>query len=302
MEQEGPEPPVPEALPAAQPPSAYPGLVVGSAALISALLFLPWVARIPYGGLALNAALGWGAYGVLLHRERLLRAAGNWAIVALLGFLATPHLTRVVAHQLGTRLPLGLDYTLAFLVLAVASGVGLLQALARWMGPKRGAMGAALAGAVASGSLAAIAALTSSTLTREGLLLVGLALLVTAAAVAVQGFVARRLPWAAPRVLASGPALAVSATQLLDGVVTYLAVVDPLGLAPGEFHEQVPLSGLVLATTGVGYPLLKWCLAMAIAFAFERHTWSLASRRVGLYLLILALGLGPALYSALQTL
>lgn len=277
------------------------GLVAGAVALVLAALFLPFFTSVPYGGILLNAALAWGAYSFLVHRDALLHQAGDAGIAAFLGYLGLPFLTRMVAHQVGFRLPLVLEFTIAFTVLAIAFAVGVLQALSLVVSPPRSAQITGVVGAAGFAALGAVAIATSPTRTVGGLALVGLTALLVPALLVLQWMVARRLP-PRMRVWARGPALAVAATQLFDGIVTYLAVVDPLGLAPGEFHEQVPLSDLILRATGVGYPILKWALALAIGYALENHGWKSASKRIAFYLVLLAIGLGPALYSGSQLL
>ncbi|HET6399032.1 MAG TPA: hypothetical protein VFH47_05710, partial [Candidatus Thermoplasmatota archaeon] len=69
----------------------------------------------------------------------------------------------------------------------------------------------------------------------------------------------------APRVQALGSpaALAVAATQLLDGVVSYLAVRNPFGWLEEPHREQVRVSAILLEQTGPGFVLAKWGLALA---------------------------------------
>ncbi len=247
----------------------------------------------------LNLGLAWGLFAALQWGVARFDAAGDAAIVQFLPFLAWPFLARRFAHQHGTLLPLFLEYTVAFTCLSVAAALGLFLLLGRRRA-RRGAIVTGGVGALVTLGLMVLVIGTDPSLSARGLILFGLTGVLVGACLAAQWTVARFGPWGTIRRLAAAPALAIAGTQLFDGIVTYLAVVDPLDLAPGEFHEQVPLSRLVLEATGVGYPLLKWGLAIGIGFALSSTPFRTSPQRIGLYLILLWVGLGPALYSGFQ--
>lgn len=68
------------------------------------------------------------------------------------------------------------------------------------------------------------------------------------------------------------------------------------------FQEEVVLSAAMLEATGPGYPVAKW--AIALTFAYYMDGYEPAERtsvsRLGAYLLVTLLGLGPGLFSTTQ--
>ena len=283
-------------------PADWMGLVVGASSLLLAVFLLRAVAPVPYGLLFVNLGMVWGVSTLLRLSADALHDGGNMAVLQFLPFLAWPFLVRRLADQNGTRLPLFLDFTVAFTSLCVASALGsFLLAHRRSQGP----WSARAIGIVGTGvALILVGAVlaTNPALSRGGLTLFILTDVAVVVCLVAQWFVARRMHTGKARRLAAGPALAIAGTQLFDGIVTYLAVVDPLGLAPGEFQEQVPLSRLILEASGIGYPVLKWALAIGIGITLEATRFKSASHRVGVYLLLFWVGLGPALFSGFQLL
>lgn len=288
--------------------ATYLGL--GIAAILLAMFALPWVAfHVPFGILALDVFMVLGLLGVLrMLALRFADVGRDPFIVALSPFLAVPFMMRLWAGRSGVAYPLGLRFTVAIEVLLLAVGLVVWLAVRR-LRADRGARHAGVATFLA-GSVAALAflgaALASGTpVSVEGFPLLSLAVFIVASAVLVQRIVATRLPWPTLRAWSSGPALAMTAAQLLDGVVTYLAVKDPLGLAPGEYHEEVALSALILRYAGIAYPLLKWALALGVTYAIERWAGkehSDPAGRVTYFLTLIYVGLGPGLYSSIQIL
>lgn len=281
-----------------------PGLVIGVLALATAWFGLPIVARVPLGGLLLNLGLAWGAYAVVeigIHRQPAPHA--QW-VPALAPWLAAPMLLRMHLVAMQESLPAWVIMTWTLEAMSIALGV--VAALAyRHLLDDLASTRAAL---TCSGGIALALCLVFLLLhvtmpepvPRGALTVFALAVALVAAALSAQHFLLRSSGKPAVRVLAGGAALAVTASQLLDGVVTYLAVVDPLGLLDRQMTEQVALSAWLLETTGVGYPIVKWVLALGIAFLLEREWRAVkepAAKRTGIYLAILFVGLGPALYS-----
>lgn len=282
-----------------------PGLVVGVLALATAWFGLPIVARVPLGGLLLNLGLAWGAYAVVeigIHRQPASHA--QW-VPALAPWLAAPMLLRMHLVAVQESLPAWVITTWTLEAMSIALGVAAALAYRHLLDDLASTRAALACSAGIALALCFVFLLLHVTMPepvpRGALTVFALAVALVAAAVAAQHFLLRSNSRpAALRVLAGGAALAVTASQLLDGVVTYLAVVDPLGLLDRPMTEQVALSAWLLDTTGVGYPIVKWVLAVGIAFLLEREWRAVkepAAKRTGIYLAILFVGLGPALYS-----
>lgn len=299
-------PPVAGAPLAPKEPAPWWGLAWGGVALAATLVALPIIGAFPFGILALDGLLAWGFLSLLrLTIGRIDAAATNGLIVALTPWLAVAFLGRLLAARQGFLLPLFLRYTILLEagVLAFALGIYSVMRRRRMAARARTAkLTAGWAGAAVVAILLAVIVFTSTRLTAQGSALLGATLLLVATAVGLQWATGRWLGSERSLVLATGPALVLAAAQLLDGVVTYLAVRDPLGIAPGEFHEEVALSALLLEYSGVGFPLLKWLLALVVAYTIDRprptHLQMAPAKRLGFYLLITYLGLGPGLYSS----
>lgn len=282
-----------------------PGLMAGVLALATAWFALPTLVGIPFGGLALNLALAWGAYTVVelgIHRRP---APHTWWVPALAPWLAAPMLLRMHLLAMGEDLPAWVAVTWTLEAMSIALGTATVVAYRHLMddlAPTKAAL--ACSGAIGF-LLSAVFLLLHVTMpepVRGGALAIfALTLLVVGGAVAAQHLLLRSNSRPGWRAVAGGAALAVTASQLLDGVVTYLAVIDPFHLLAEPMTEQVALSAWLLETTGIGYPIAKWALAIAIAFILERD-WRGSTeptpRRTGIYLALIFLGLGPALYSA----
>jgi hypothetical protein len=128
---------------------------------------------------------------------------------------------------------------------------------------------------------------------------------IVAGALLLQRWAARRAGPGMAALFASGPGLLVAMGQLADGVTSYLAVSDPFGLLAREIGEQVALSAWLIEHTGPAYPVLKWILALGAVYAIEAHGAEKQMGqvpRLGLYLVMLLLGFGPAVFSATQLL
>lgn len=273
------------------------------------LLAADRLARVPGAEIVVTLVVAWSLLAWIdrAARARELPVGDGW-ILALAGFLAWPVLGRHIAGALGIRVPEALTAGLLLEGLAVGLGVALVAVLTGPLG-RPWAMAwrsVAVVGAALGGlGLAVLVGLAWPLETGTGVVL----LLVAGAlglALVLQRALARQGPWERLRGLAEGPALLVAGAQLLDGLVSYLAVRDPLGLLDGRFQEEVALSALVLDAAGPLYPLAKWGIALAFVLFLEqaeRGAGELEGRgRVGAYLLVVLFGLGPGLFSAIQLL
>lgn len=282
--------------------SLAPGLVAGALALATALFALAAVRSFPLGGLALNLALAWGAYSVLRVGVHLRPASHSWWVPSVAPWLATPMLLRMHLASAGSAMPSWVASTWTLEALAVVAAVAITLAYGHLLEPYATTRAALATTGVLGGALGVVLVLLHITMPQpvapDALAVFGLTVLAVAAALAVQWLVLRRRGrWA---VLAGGAALAATASQLLDGFVTYLAVVDPFDLLARDMHEQVALSAWLLEYTGIGYPIVKWLLALGIAWALEqgwRNAAQPAAQRTGAYFAVILLGLGPGLYS-----
>ncbi|MFA5943543.1 MAG: DUF63 family protein [Candidatus Thermoplasmatota archaeon] len=281
-----------------------PGLLMGIIALATAWFALPLVLRVPLAGLALNVALAWGAYTVIGIAVHVRPASHAMWVPALAPWLAAPMLLRMHLMAAGEVLPLWVATTWTLEALSVTFGAAVVIAYGHLM-DNLATTKAALtsAGLLGLGLNVVFLLLHIAMPTRaatESLAVFGLAVVAVVAALCVQHFTLRSARHARWHTLAGGAALAVAASQLLDGFVTYLAVVDPFDILAREMHEQMALSAFLLETTGIGYPIIKWILALGLALLLER-AWVKSpeslQRRTGTYLGLIFVGLGPALFS-----
>lgn len=284
--------------------SRSPGLVAGVLALATAWFGIATVARFPFGVLAVNLGLAWGAYTVVelgIHRRPATHAL--W-VPALAPWLAAPMLLRMHLLAMDEAVPLWVAGTWTLEALSVGLGVFTVLAyrhLLDDLASTRAALACSGGFALALCTVFILLHLTMPQPVQAGAITIfALTVAFVAIAVAAQHTFLRSNRRPAWRAIAGGAALAVTASQLLDGVVTYLAVVDPLGLLDRTMTEQVPLSAWLLETTGIGYPIVKWALALVIAYLLERE-WRTGdeptAKRTGIYLALIFVGLGPALYS-----
>ena len=281
-----------------------PGLVTGVIALATAWFALPWVLQVPFGGLALNLGIAYGAYTVIAVAIHVRPAQHTWWVPALAPWLAAPMLLRMHLFAAGEVLPLWIATTWTLEGIALAFGAMVVLAYRHLLDDLATTKAALIAGGILGLALNVVFIVLHVTMPSpaapDSLAVFSLALVTVVAAVCVQHFALRTAKQARWKSLAGGAALAVAASQLLDGVVTYLAVVDPFDLLAREMHEQVALSAFLLETTGVGYPVVKWILALGLALMLER-AWAKSPeslpRRTGTYLALIFVGLGPALYS-----
>lgn len=280
-----------------------------AAGVLAALLWFPLVDA--SSGTLVVTLLSVGlAAGTMGAAARLLRWGGlaitDGLIAGAAGYLGWPVLARRLSRVTAIEVPAALSMGLLLEVASVLVGLFLVATLGRWRpDPTSGAGPVATMGIVGwGGSLAALAAFASTTgEPSQGVAVVlGLTGATVAAALAAQRLVAVRV--GGPRLAAFGtaPALVVAGAQLLDGMVSYLAVVDPLEVLAGRFQEQVAVSATLLDTTGLGYPLAKWGIALAfVTFLDGDRTLSRSGiARLGAYLVVALLGLGPGLFSTTQ--
>lgn len=304
MTQPLPEPAAPAVVDVAWRREAAPGLVAGGLGLATAWFGLPYIVGVPFAGLALNLALAWGAYAVVGIGIHLRPASHSWWVPALAPWLAVAMLLRMHLAAAGEPMPAWMATTWSLEALAIVAAVTVALAYGHLLDEYATTRAALWATGILGVSLSAVLVLLHVTMpepVKTGALSVFLlAITSVAVAVATQHFALRRVRRQDIRVLAGGAALAATASQLLDGFVTYLAVVDPFGLLTEDMHEQVALSAWLLEHTAIGYPVAKWALALGVGFLLERG-WSKTAepvrQRTGTYLALIFIGLGPALYS-----
>lgn len=281
-----------------------------SVGLLAVIAWIPVVGGVDAtrtAALLLSAGLAAGLLGLA---SLLLRDAGlppdDGVIVALLGFLGWPVLLRRAFHLAESPLPRLLSIGLLLEVTVLAAGLVLLWALARSSGPRPSRISPAMAvGPIAWGVSGATLLLVLFWLgsPRAGTWTVlALTGLVVVAALVVQHATASRSRDHRLTALGSGPALVIAGTQLLDGVVSYMAIRDPLGVLAGRFQEEVLLSAVILEATGPGYPIAKWALALVFAYYVDADPSEdrPSISRLGAYLLVGLLGMVPALFSTTQ--
>ena len=281
-----------------------PGLMTGVIALATAWFGLPLVLQVPLAALALNVALAYGAYTVIAVAIHVRPATHAWWVPALAPWLAAPMLLRMHLVSAGESLPLWVVTTWTLEALSLCFGAMVVLAYCHLLHDLATTKAALISGGVLGLVLSVVFVLLHLSMPEPAapgsVAVFGSTVAIVAAALALQHFALRSSKDARWRSLAGGAALAVSTSQLWDGVVTYLAVVDPLDLLAREMHEQVALSAFLLEATGIGYPLIKWALALVLAFVLER-SWAKSPqslpRRTGIYLGLIFVGLGPAVYS-----
>lgn len=290
------------------PRATLAGLIAGLLAAVAAVVVPDQVAQVPFGMTFLHVGLAAGLVGLAdtIHRRTRARANDAW-IAACTPMLAIPLLVaRLLDPATLAALPRWVSQGLvaeAFLVALILGVIGLGGLTGR---PGRWAPGPwtlAIAGTVLVAGLIGLHLATGAR-PPGGLAIGAIALAGTGVALCAQVLAAGRLggPWSA---LARAPALIVAGVHLSDGLVAYLAVSDPFGLAPRAFSEQTPFSAFLLATVGLGYPLAKWGLGVAIAYLFDvrgpEDGHSMVTRW-GAYMFTILLGLYPGLFSLLHVL
>lgn len=304
----GGDPVPPEEAPSSAPSWEPAGLIAGALALIAWGPVLGAIRTPEAAAYVLSAGL---AGGVLAWASLVLRSAklapGDGVIAALIGFLGWPVLLRRGFGLLAIRPPPELTAGMLLEGLSVAIGLGLLWVFARSRAraPDGVSDAARLTGAVGwGGTLAGLTAVLLAAGPPEpgAWLVLALAAVVILAALALQRGLSLRSSKPQFTAFASAPALVLAGSQLLDGVVSYLAVNDPLGVLAGRFQEEVLLSAALLEAIGPGYPIAKWGIALVFVYYMDAidappgpSIW-----RLGTYLLVALLGLVPGLFSTTQ--
>lgn len=301
--------PIPDPAPSPETGLAWrrqtaPGLLAGVLALATAWFGLPYLVGVPFSGLALNLALALGAYSVVGIGIHLRPASHAWWVPALAPWLAVAMLLRMHLVATGEPLPIWMATTWTLEAIALAAAVAVTLAYGHLLDEYATTRAALWTTGILGVSLSAVLILLHVTMPEPvqagALAIFLLAVAGVGLALTAQRFALGRMRRQEIRVLAGGAALATTASQLLDGFVTYLAVVDPFGLLAEDMHEQVALSAWLLDHTGIGYPVAKWTLALCVGFLLERG-WSKSAepirQRTGTYLALIFIGLGPALYS-----
>ncbi|MEK6986217.1 MAG: DUF63 family protein [Candidatus Thermoplasmatota archaeon] len=282
------------------------GLIGGAVALFISLVGLRYVAPLPAGLLLLDGALVWGylSFAKTLGLWRGREPDGAW-MTAVAASLAIPTALRFLAVQQAWSLPVAFYRTLALPVVLLSLATVVLLA-PRTQTP---ATWASRAGFIAWTSLG----LAALTVAGFGLLgeprpgawsTLGLTILVAGVLLVFQFTAHRILRRPSLAVFAGAPALLLAATQLLDGTVSYLAVKNPLGLLPFGLTEQMAISAFLIEWTGPGYILVKWILALVLARVLSGFGGRLDDpyQRLLLFLVVVYIGVGPALFSTLNLL
>lgn len=269
------------------------GLAAGAVALVVTWFLLIPVAALPLRMLILTLLLAWGlvSWAAWLHHHGMRLNGG--ALVAASTALALALVVARLLPKSGLILPLWM-HTLAWPVLMVAMGLGGFALAVRFV--PRHATAAATAPFLAA--LAGVIAAYGGWVRIEAgvVLLLGIAMAGAALLTLLQYGIASRLTWPHAAGLATPAGVLLALSQLIDGLVTYLAVNNPLGLAPDGIVEQMALSAWILEVAGPMYPLVKWMLGAAVAIALHTSNWD--AKRFGLFLLILYAGLMPGIFSA----
>ncbi len=235
-------------------------------------------------------------------------AGRDETIVALVPFLAWPVTARRWGHAVGWHVsgfPAGGVFWEALLLAVV---LGVVAGLARRGGvglARRGVQAAGVVGwAVLGVGVASLAILLHPPGDGAWMMLATMLGVVLACLVA-QAVSSRMISGEAWRAWGSAPALVVAGSQLVDGVVSYLAVANPLGVLAGGFEEAVPLSAFLIDHAGPGFALVKWGVALGFVYALDvaggaRESGGVA--RLGAYLLVALLGVVPSVFSSTQVL
>lgn len=287
----------------------FGALAVALVVVLVALVAPGRLVTIPFGGLAVNILLVLGLLSLFLilfeHRSRKLC---DPLFVAVVPFLAAGILTRLLYMDPGTSQAVVLTASGLPEVLSAAAGLLVAWGALRLdpSRPKRALYATAAIGTLALAAVAGIHLRRAWPLPEGGGAVVASTLVLVAAALALQRWLAHG--HADPRIaaLAGGAGLAVAGGQLLDGVVSYMAVVDPFQLSPGQAVEEVPLSRWLLSTSLPIFPVIKWGLgAVVVALVAgsadakpEEPWWP----HFAVLMLVLFVGLGPGLFSTLQVL
>ncbi len=298
------EPAMPAAVGFAWRRQAAPGLLAGVFSLATAWFGLPYLVGVPFAGLALNLALAWGTYTVIGIGLHVRPESHAWWVPAVAPWLAVAMLLRMHLVASGEGMPMWMATTWTLEAMGIVAAVAFILAyghlLDQYATTRAALWTTGILGVSMSGVLVLLHVTMPEPVKPGALTIFLLAVGTVVVALAAQHFLLRDARRVSLRVLAGGAALAATASQLLDGIVTYLAVKDPLGLLAEEMHEQVALSAWLLEHTGIGYTIAKWILALGVGFLLERG-WSKTAepvqQRTGTYLALIFIGLGPALYS-----
>ncbi len=282
------------------PQHALLAISVGAAAVVAVIVQFAIGVHQPVVILAINLGLAAGAYGLLLFLDPRLREAGDVGILQFMGFIAITLLGRVWLGQTAQGFAILFEYSLSLGALAVATTAALFRILCMRSSPRNAALMNTGLGATAFTLLVVGLLATSPTRHEANLILLGVTCIIVPCLLGIQWLVARRVRWEPAKLWATPVALALAGTQLFDGVLTYLAVRDPLGIAPAGYEEQIPLSRFILDGFGIGFPIAKWGIGLVVALILARAHFRLATHRVALYLALLAAGMGPGLYTAAQ--
>lgn len=278
------------------------GLAAGAIGIIVASFVLPDVAALPFGLLALDAALAWG---LVSFARALFDHDAPWdaLVAALAPYLVVGFLARRVAYASGILPPVPMRASLLLEMAILAAALLAFAVIRRRAGDRVALAATGAAGVIMLGALLARLAALPPAPAPGDVAILGIAVASAAGLLVTQVGIARHLGGKLA-VLGTPIALAVAASQLLDGTITYLSVVDPFGLASGDYREQIALSAFALDVTGPGYVALKWAVAVAAGYAIGRDAASArkAERRFGLALLLVYLGLQPAIFSGSQLL
>lgn len=278
------------------------GLVAGAAALALALAAAPLLGRVPLAPLLVTVGMAWGLLALARSLPPGRDGESDGLAVALAPFLAAGVLVRLWQGDPGSSMTVALRETALAEALGVLAGLVLLAVLSRGApSPVTGTtvLGWSLASAILVGHLA-----RASPVAGGARAILVLTAVIVAAVLLVQWALARRATRPVVRALASPAALTLAGAQLLDGVVSYLAVADPFGLLTNNLSEGVAVSALLISWGGPLFPVVKWALAAGVILALardgEKEKGLGPVDRAAILLLVAFLGLGPGLFSALR--
>lgn len=301
-----------EVTPRLNPTPAYWGAI--AVALVAVAVSLAWpdlLDTVPVGGLWANLALLAGLLGLfLLLFEDQQRPVTDRLIPVIAAALPAAVLARLLYMDPGSSQTVALHEAAVPEVLIVATVL-----LASWaalrMWPQMPRMALLVVG-VLGGLTSLVIALVHVDLARPlpagASVVLGVTGVVVAAGLAIQWAVARQARDPRTLALATPAGLAVVAGHLLDGVVSYLAVVDPLGVLTQSHGEGVVVSRVILETAGPLFPVVKWLVAAAAVALLEHDAQATAGQathgwmRTAILVLVLFVGMGPGIYSATQVL
>lgn len=273
----------------------------GAVAVLASILALPFVSALPILLLILDVfiAMGFVALLRLLCRRHHVQP-GNALIAGLIPMLAIPTLATNLAAVSRIHIPVPFAHTVTWSILLMCAGAALFVLPSMPNAARQSWIAAWGLTFLAIAITLFVALLVRVPPPQPGVwptftLTIAIVVLLLAVQWKIGSHVRR---W---NMLASGPALSVTAAQILDGTVSYLAVGNPFGWLPNPPSEQMAISAFLIQSIGPGYIFAKWGLALVVARILDgpgvRGGLQDPTHRVLLYLVLAYISLGPAIYS-----